>query len=327
MPYSETQRRLEAADGYLRSQINGRTYGAGFLSMPSLGELRAASAARRSKGRLRLSTCSGDVRRMHADPNNAGALFQVASQFNLLEMTGPEISPEDGVTRYRWDHTQGPACAMAAGAATIYRNYLVPVGGQTGQTRNRQLNALDQFERRLAEDIDTAGAPPWSMENGYALPSDSDLQRISEWLTHADPNALDELRACLKIGLHEDVEVTDVQPGPRVSQAFCSAMPVSYSGLQPALWRPLATLVLEAAYEATLHAAARMAAEGGSNRVLLTRLGGGAFGNAASWIDHAIVRAVGLFAQHDLDVVFVSFSEPDPFELRLIEDYAGRSGA
>ena len=30
---------------------------------------------------------------MHADPELEGALFQVASQFNLLEMTGPSITP------------------------------------------------------------------------------------------------------------------------------------------------------------------------------------------------------------------------------------------
>ena len=62
-------------------------------------------------------------------PENAGALFQVASQLNLLEMTGPEVTPEDGVTIYQDDRTQGPACAIAAGAATIYRNYFAPVGG------------------------------------------------------------------------------------------------------------------------------------------------------------------------------------------------------
>ena len=103
-------------------------------------------------------------------------------------------------------------------------------------------------------------------------------------------------------------------------------MPVSYSGLQPASWRPLACLVLEAAYEATLHAAALSAAQGRSNRVLLTRLGGGAFGNAAPWIDAAIGRAIRLFADDELDVVLVSFSGPEEFELRLVEDYAVRAG-
>ena len=39
------------------------------------------------------------------------------------------MTPEHGVTRYQHDRTQGPACAIAAGAATIYRNYFAPVGG------------------------------------------------------------------------------------------------------------------------------------------------------------------------------------------------------
>ena len=52
---------------------------------------------------------------MHGLPENRGALFQVASQFNMLEMVGPRVTPEEGVTRYEHDRTQGPACAMAAG--------------------------------------------------------------------------------------------------------------------------------------------------------------------------------------------------------------------
>ena len=37
------------------------------------------------------------MRALHADPANAQALFQVASQFNTLEMTGPSVTPEDGI--------------------------------------------------------------------------------------------------------------------------------------------------------------------------------------------------------------------------------------
>src|SRR5437667_12141333 len=72
----------------------------------------------------------------------AGALFQAASQFNLLEMVSPTVTPEHGVTRYQHDRTQGPACAIAAGAATIYRNYFAPVGGGYGQTAERQFDGL-----------------------------------------------------------------------------------------------------------------------------------------------------------------------------------------
>jgi len=73
--------------------------------------------------RLRLREVVADVKALHADPGNAGAVFQVASQFNLLEMIGPMVTPEDGIARYETDQTQGPACAMACAAGTIYRNY------------------------------------------------------------------------------------------------------------------------------------------------------------------------------------------------------------
>jgi hypothetical protein len=44
------------------------------------------------------------------------SVFQAASQFNCLEFPGPECKPEDGVTAYFCDRTQGPACALACGA-------------------------------------------------------------------------------------------------------------------------------------------------------------------------------------------------------------------
>ena len=86
---------------------------------------------------------------MHTAPEYTGALFQVASQFNALEMVGPDYTPEDGATRYQHDHTQGPACAMAAAPATIFRNYFTPVGDRKvsrsccGRRRNRRQISLD----------------------------------------------------------------------------------------------------------------------------------------------------------------------------------------
>ncbi len=102
-------------------------------------------------GRIKISVVTGDVRHMHQFPENAGALIQVASQFNLLEMTGPEVTPENGVTIYQYDHTQGPACAIAASAATIYRNYFAPVAGSEGQTEDRQFDGLADLGEVLSE--------------------------------------------------------------------------------------------------------------------------------------------------------------------------------
>ncbi len=70
----------------------------GHLEMPSLSELRRAVAELDIEPS---SSCIreivADVRELHADPVNADALFQVDSQFNLLEMAGPAVIPERGV--------------------------------------------------------------------------------------------------------------------------------------------------------------------------------------------------------------------------------------
>ncbi|KQT77464.1 hypothetical protein ASG51_22420 [Methylobacterium sp. Leaf465] len=309
--YAETQARLSVRDGRLVRSGPGHTFAVGTLSLPSLADLRTAADAVVRPGRLRLSIVEGDVREMHRLPENRGALFQVASQFNLLEMVGPDVSPEDGVSNYAYDQTQGPACAMAAGAATIYRNYLVSVAGQIGQTADRQLDTLADLSAALAQQLDTRPSALWQMQNGYALATRDGLTLIADHLQRADALALDRLRSLMRIGLHTDVEVTDgPAPGPSVSQVFCSALPVAYGRSPGDAWAPVARLVLEAAYEATLWAGVMNAVRGASNRVLLTRLGGGAFGNEDAWIDAALLRALQLASERDLDVGIVSYGPP-----------------
>ena len=113
--HATTRAKLAVEGAELVSRVNGRRYGISTLKLPSLGELRERVAAvSRPASPPRLAIVTGDVRAMHRNPTHAGATFQVASQFNLLEMTGPEVTPEHGVTRYASDPTQGPACAIAA---------------------------------------------------------------------------------------------------------------------------------------------------------------------------------------------------------------------
>lgn len=317
--YSHAQSRLQVEAERLTSTVNGRSYGIGRLELPSLGELRERTAGRRGAGRLTVSNLVGDVRALHHDGANRGAFFQVASQFNLLEMIGPEVTPEDGVTRYAGDPTQGPACAIAAGAATIWRNYFVPVGGHAGQTAARQIDAAADLRAALAEAIGVTAEELWRMRNGYALPTASSLALVDDYLSAIDDQARETLKATLRIGVHRDVEVTDgPTPGHAVTQAYCSAMPVSYSGLDPAAWEPLARLALEAAYEATLAAALLRYGETASAPVFLTCLGGGAFGNDGAWIDDAIRLALERYRDATLDVRFVSYGAV-PASLREIE--------
>lgn len=321
--YEQTRTHLSVVDGKLLSTHSRRACDVGRLEIPSLHELRqrAAELPPASKP-LKVSLCQGDVRAMHAALDNVKAIFQVASQFNLLEMTSYGVTPEDGVTRYALDRTQGPACAIAAGAATIYRNYLVPMGEQNGQTSGCQIDCLKDLGEALGNRPESI---LWEMRNGYALCTPDGLQVIDQHLARCDEAELDSLRSQLRIGLHWDVEVTEgTLPGHFVSQAFCSALPVAYSRHEDdPHWARFATLVLEAAYEATLLAARLNLARTGCPTVFLTQLGGGAFGNAEAWIEAAMERALERSRGSGLDVRLVSYARPSTWLARLATRFGG----
>ena len=322
--HDATREQLFVEGDELVSKVSGMRYGIGMLEVPTLTELRGRVEVP-SDGRTTVRCVVGEARAMHADPELKGALFQVASQFNLLEMTGPSVTPEDGVTRYAGDHTQGPACAIAAGAATIYRNYFAPVDGEQGQTREHQIDALAAVGEALSSELGRPVSDLWEMRNGYALCTTRGLDGITCLLTDSDAGSREELSGRLAIGLHRNVEVTDVRESSRrlVSQAFCSALPVAYGSGPSTAWEAFARLVLEAAYEATLLAAVEQSSADGSNIVLLTRVGGGAFGNADAWIDDAIVRALAIVEQAGLDVRLVSHGRVHDSNRAIAERFSG----
>lgn len=312
-PYAQTQARLRVIDGRLQSGTGGPGHAVGTLDFVTLDTLRDRARGVQVPGRLTLGSVEGDVRRLHRHPENARAVFQVASQFNLLEMVAPDVTPEDGVTRYADDPTQGPACAIAAGAGTIWRNYLVPVGDQIGQTALCQLDGLADLGKALAHDMGVPQDSLWRMQNGYALPGHASLARIEAHLATLPEVGRDRLRGLLRVGVHRDVGVTEpgAAPDARVTQVYCSALPVAYSQIPKAAWTRFATLILEAAYEATLLAAVLNAAGGGSRRLLVTRLGGGVFGNDDVWINAALLRALHRVADQGIAVLMVSLGPPN----------------
>lgn len=245
-----------------------------------------------------------DVQKLHADPDNEGALFQVASQFNLLEMVSPTVTPEQGVGIYEHDRTQGPACAIAAGAGTIYRNYFAPVNGQVGQSASNQIDCLADLGRALGNTDNQL----WEIRLGHHAGL---LQAISERLDAYSEAELDLLRNCLRIGLQWQTQITLGDSAHTVSQAYCSALPVAYSRHSAEQWSDFARLVLEAAYEATLCAGMLNYTKTGNNRVYLTLLGGGAFGNRKEWIRAAIERAMTFYEDSRLELVIVSSGHSD----------------
>lgn len=345
--YEEARRWLEvvpsespAGSCTIKSHANGASFNAGAFETPSLAELRArgqAALKEMQPGALKVSNELGDVAKKHTETGNRFATFQVASQFNCLEFVGPQVAPEHGVTQYINDRTQGPACSIACGPATVYRNYFAPVQSgdscSKGQTRHRQLDNLADLSRIVGN---VPKGKLFDVKGGYTLADASRLRKLDIALMDlTEEGKLDDVRAALRIGVHSDVQVTSCNwgrsrvedPKQVVSQVFGSACAVAYNHGDSRSWRNFASIVLEASYEATLWAALlnahRHSGSEGSRRVFLTCLGGGVFGNSMSWIMQAMRRAFEQFKDCDLDVRVVTFAgQVDPTLLAIEQEFA-----
>lgn len=295
----------------LSSKVNGNSYQFGTLEIPRLSRLRSKVILDELTNEIKVSQIVGDARKIHEDPANNQALFQAASQFNLLEMAGPLKTPEDGVDSYIYDYTQGPACAVACGPGTIYRNYFVPVNNQIGQTFNNQINCLED----ITNELECYG---WKYQNGYAFFNEHEIQRIGEKISAMNDYEREELKGKLRVGIQWDTEVIYTHPTQIVSQIYCSALPLAYSHLKMEGFESLARIILEAAYEATLYSAMINLEKTGCNKVFLTLVGGGAFGNDMGWILTSMHKALVKFKNTPLDVSIVSYESNNPMIDNLI---------
>lgn len=307
--YAETQKELVFEENSLFCPVVNKRYDLGKFEIPSLLELRQRVAklhppvnVQAGKSKITQQTVRADAYKLHAATEANGAVIQVASQFNLLEMISPNVSPEDGVTRYQHDPTQGPACAMAAGPATIFRNYGIIIDGKQGQTKDRQVNTIDDLIKALdVQEIE--------MRNGYAMISRAGLEALNEKLINLSAEQRKEIKSLLKVGVQWNTTVTasDAVENQKVTQVFCSALPVAYNRERSSqLWEPLARIILEACYEATLLIGVINANQTKNPKVYLTRVGGGAFGNEAAWIGSAIDLAIDKICAHHIEVIHVS---------------------
>jgi hypothetical protein len=294
-------------EGFATLSGNGRTYGAGRFSTPSIAELRRILAARPQPrtGTMRLFVLQGehevsDIGALQASAP-PGTLFQVASQFNCLEAPGNRITR---VQEYPGDLTQGPRASVSAFPGTFLRHYRAPgPGGEYFvQDNDRCINLLqDLFDPESV-----------TVRSGY-LTADDVRDR------DAALRALEERYEHLRVGVHEAVEVVygydwsgpvPLQFAPRISQVFTSTIALGgFSsrgagvGLEP-VWRGL----LRGAYEGTLLAAMALK----QRTVVLTMIGGGVFGNPREHIWAAIFDAMdrvqGLL-DGPLDVVVTTRSD------------------
>lgn len=299
----------------LLSLVNGKRYQCGTLEIPTLHELsRDSSDLNTYKGKIRIKEIVGDVQELHLQ--NENSVFQAASQFNLLEMANPEITPEQGVDIYEHDFTQGPVCAITCGAGTIYRNYFVKLGDQIGQTANKQVDCLEALARYFNKNKRQC----WQMQNGYALCNADGLTHIGNIIGQLDDEGYESLKGQLKIGIQWDTEITLDREQKTVTQAYCSALPIGYSRIETEKWEPFARLILEATYEATFYAALRNFESNGNNKLFLTLVGGGVFRNPLPWILGAIEKAVLKFKTTPLEVSIVSYGTSNPQLISFLKE-------
>ncbi len=100
----------------------------------------------------------------------------------------------------------------------------------------------------------------FTIKNGYTESTEEQLKELNKRLMK--PLLKKQILNKLRIGIHSNTSVTFktrfIEPNQDetqlVSQAYCSAISVSYSGITANLWEPFASLILQASYEATLWA-------------------------------------------------------------------------
>jgi hypothetical protein len=315
---NQVQNNIEVSGNKLISKVNNQSFIYGELTTPSLNELIITSQSLIAfNDNIKLSEVVGNVQTLHCLEENNGAFFQAASQFNLLEMVSPDVTPEEGVGRYEYDRTQGPACAIACGAGTIYRNYFADVNGRVGQTFDNQIDCLKEIG--IALENDKLGL--WKMSNGYALATSDGLKHINTILEKSSIEEYERLKGLLRIGIQSDTQVTINNSSNFVSQAYCSALPIAYTNVNLSLWERFARLVLEATYEATIYAALNNYQKTNNNKVFLTLVGGGVFGNKIEWILDSIEKALIKLKKTPLDVMIVSYGSSNSYVRKFVDTF------
>jgi hypothetical protein len=260
----------------------------------------------RSVGSVNLQNIIEDIRNIHKNKLLIeNATIQVASQLNCLEMMNQNVTPENGITGYINDNTQGPICAMCAPAGLAFRNYLY----DGGQTKDKQINMAFNFLNFIKKYDKTINC---NVINGYLMfNEDEDLRKINRFLSKSH-ELRKEARHLIQSGMHinQGVFIGCTSYEHTVNHVYCSGLPISYNKLTPQLWYGISEIFLEAMYENTLLAAClNNKISGKKMPCYLTHLGGGVFGMPHSQIKRAIQRACNIIAKNglDLDVKIINY--------------------
>ncbi|KAL7718932.1 Macro domain-containing protein [Entamoeba marina] len=227
-----------------------------------------------------------EVTSMQTNPKYNKSVFVVASNFNAVESVSENISPDSSkfTTNYIYDQTQGPAASIGAPAAAIERVHFPFYDENTlpsswHQTKKHQIEILKDLKKY------------YNIENGYPL-----LNSTCENPSIFD---YDKYISCIHSNVETtfrfnstQIEVIKKEHRNCIDQVFGAALNIGQgsSGMtnkRIAKQRPiLSKLPLDCAYETAYLTAIRNKRE----KIILTLLGNGVFGNDTKEVCESIIR-------------------------------------
>uniref|UniRef100_A0A6B2L562 Uncharacterized protein n=1 Tax=Arcella intermedia TaxID=1963864 RepID=A0A6B2L562_9EUKA len=263
---------------------------------------------------------SVDVGYLQSLPEFRDAVFQVASNFNVVEGMSEFLPPnfKSFTENYYKDRTQGPAASISAGPAAIVR---VHAPFYSPDTPPDKWNQDESHQVELLKNLEEY----YPVHNGYVLYENGILSEGYKKFPEYQSKGYHKLLVTGFVGFHSSVQVTtglryypngekrpkkrsaddeeedepddsllQIQKDPKqvVHQVFTAATNLNQgrSGPRNKNSPNSATkgkMVLDLGYQGTYLAA--LAAE--KKILVLTLIGGGAFGNEKEWIYQSIVNA------------------------------------
>jgi len=237
-------------------------------------------------------------------PENDGATYLAASNYNCLEFVNNYQTASHGISGYVYDPTQGPFCAIAAPQSILYRNYFVNVNGKIGQIET-EINLLENT--------------PVEVDHGYAIITRSDEEKLKK--SSFDWKDLNNY----KVGVHRNCQLLLTKakvprflsliqdPNRIVHHVYSAAFNFNGSVHESPFTREIRDQIIEASYRCAILSAWENSIEypnrAGSNKLYLTLLGCGVFGNSVEDVARIISKCTDLIIDSGLDVYVVCFTD------------------
>jgi len=300
--------------------INGnKKYRAGNLDILSIGELREKTKKLNKKGGGSFSVVIGyntdfnsiyrdkvDIAALQTNEKNKDAVFQIASNFSGLEPICKTDIPENGISKYIYDNTQGPIASISAAPGLIYRMYGI-FNNNTNQKDWRQKN---NNQINLLHNVSSF----YPVVNGYV-----DLS-LCKYLNRPTQNLIDlveiafhhNIQTCYGLSYGSDHEVC-LDNSQIINQIFTSSIDLGKSSgntnyllfdQYPGIVTDLTQVLLDAAYEGTIRSCWLF----DKQTLYLTLIGGGVFNNSLSWIAQSLEKLSSLIIDSGITITLVIYN-------------------